>query len=57
MTPKYVLRQTVKTQIKHGGDFKTTTIAEPLKTVDLGVDISVNTGQICMGFDADSLVK
>ena len=42
-------------------DFKTTTIADIVeKTVDSGktfFDISVNTGQNCMGFKADTLGK
>ena len=42
-------------------DFKTTTMADTIeKTVNSGktlFDISVNTGQICMGFEADTPEK
>ena len=48
----------------HGGEsrnLKTTTMAETIeKTVDSGktlFDISVDTGQICMGFEADTPEK
>ena len=47
----------------HGGeshDFKTTmadTIEKPFDSGKTFFDISVNTGQICMGFDADTLEK
>ena len=49
----------------HGGesrDFKTTTMADTIEKnpIDSGKTfcyISVNTGQICMGFEADTLGK
>ena len=48
----------------HGGEsseFKTTTMADTIeKPFDSGktfFDISVNTGQICMGFEANTLEK
>ena len=61
MTPKYVVWQPVKTQIKHdeeSRDFKTITMADTIeKTLHSGktfFDISVTTGQICRGVEADT---
>ena len=51
-------------RVNHGGeshDFKITTMADTIvKPVDSGktfFDNSVNTGQICMGFEADTSEK